>query len=167
MCKSHKKVSSHVSQNGCHQKLFNESCRGCGKKETNPLTLLAGMQTSTDMMEKCGDPLKNWQQHWHMTQQFHWVQAHTKETRERETGTPTFMAALFTIARTWKQSRCLLADECMRKLQHTYRVDYDVVIKRNTFESVFMKWVKLKPIIQTEVKSETNTNLYINAYIWD
>lgn len=38
-----------------------------------------------------------------MTQQFHWVQAHTKETRERETGTPTFMAALFTIARARKQ----------------------------------------------------------------
>jgi len=42
---------------------------------------------------------------------------HTKETRiERDTCTPLFITALFTIARTWKQARCPLADEWIRKL---------------------------------------------------
>ena len=49
---------------------------------------------------------------------------HTKETRiERDTCTPVFIAALFTIARTWKQSRCPLADERIRKLWYIYTVE--------------------------------------------
>ena len=46
---------------------------------------------------------------------------HTKETRiERDTCTPMFIAALFTIARTWKQHRCPSADEWIRKLWYIY-----------------------------------------------
>ena len=46
---------------------------------------------------------------------------HTKETRvERDTCTPVFIAALFTIARTWKQPRCPSADECLRKVWYIY-----------------------------------------------
>ena len=50
---------------------------------------------------------------------------HTKETRiERDMCTPVFMAALFTIARTWKQPRCPSADEWIRKLQYIYTMEY-------------------------------------------
>ena len=46
---------------------------------------------------------------------------HIEETRiERDTCTPMFIAALFTIARTWKQPRCPSADEWIRKLIHTH-----------------------------------------------
>ena len=50
---------------------------------------------------------------------------HTEETRfERDTCTPVFIAALFTIARTWKKPRCLLADEWIRKLWCIYTMEY-------------------------------------------
>ena len=62
---------------------------------------------------------------------------HPKETRiERDTCTPMFIAALFTIARTQKQPGCPLADEWIRKLWYIYTMEYYSTIKRNTFESV-------------------------------
>uniref|UniRef100_A0AC11E2T3 Uncharacterized protein n=1 Tax=Ovis aries TaxID=9940 RepID=A0AC11E2T3_SHEEP len=80
---------------------------------------------------------------------------HTEETRiERDTCTPMFIAALFIIARTWKQPRCLSADEWIRKLWYIYTMEYYSAIKKNTFESVLMRWMKLEPIIQSEVSQK-------------
>ena len=53
--------------------------------------------------------------------------------------TPIFIAALFTIARTWKQARCPSADEWIRKLWHIYTMDYSSFTKKNAFESVLMR----------------------------
>ena len=50
-----------------------------------------------------------------------------------------FIAALFTIARTWKQPRCPLVDEWIRKLWYIYTVKYHSAIKKNAFESVLMR----------------------------
>ena len=62
---------------------------------------------------------------------------HTKETRsERYTCTPMFIAALFIIAKSWKQPRCLSADEWIRKLWYIYRMEYYSTIKKNAFEPV-------------------------------
>ena len=69
---------------------------------------------------------------------------HTEETRiERDMGTPMFIAALFTIARTWKQPRCPLADKWIRKLWYIYTMEYYSAIKKTIFESVLMRWMKL------------------------
>ena len=65
-----------------------------------------------------------------------------------------FTAALFTIARTWKQPRCPSADEWIRKLWYIHTMDYYSAIKKNTFESVLMRWVKLEPIIHSEVSQK-------------
>ena len=79
---------------------------------------------------------------------------HTKETRiERDTGIPMFIAALFIIARTWKQPRCPSA-EWIRKLCYIYTTEYYSAIKKNAFESVLMRWMKLEPIIQSEVSQK-------------
>ena len=65
---------------------------------------------------------------------------HTEETRiERDTCTPMFIAALFIIARTWKQPRYPSADEWIRKQGYIYTMEYYSAIKKNTFESVLMK----------------------------
>ena len=76
---------------------------------------------------------------------------HTEETRiERDMCTPVFIIALFLISRTWKQPRCPLVDEWIRKLWYIYTVEYYSAIEKKTFQSVLMRWMKLKPIIQNE-----------------
>ena len=78
---------------------------------------------------------------------------HTEETRiERDTYTLMFIAALFIIARTWKQPRCPSADEWIRKLWYIYTMEYYSAI--NTFESLLLRWMKLEPIIQSEVSQK-------------
>ena len=77
-----------------------------------------------------------------------------------------FIAALFTIARTWKQPRCPSADEWIRKLWYIYTVEYYSAIKKNTFESVLMRWMKLEPIIQNALSERKTPIQYINTYIW-
>ena len=80
---------------------------------------------------------------------------HTEKTRiERDTCTLMFIAALFTIARTRKQPRCLLADEWIRTLWYIYTMEYYSAIKKNTFESFLMRWMILEPIIQSEVSQK-------------
>ena len=74
---------------------------------------------------------------------------HTEGTRtERDTCTPMFIAALFIIAKTWKQPRCPLADNWIRKQWYIYTMEYYSAIKKNAFESVLMRWMKLEPIIE-------------------
>ena len=62
--------------------------------------------------------------------------------------------SLFTLARTWKQPRCPLAEEWIRKLWYIYTMEYYSAIKNNAFESVLMRWMKLEPIIQSEVSQK-------------
>ena len=92
---------------------------------------------------------------------------HTKETRtEGDTCTPMFITALFIIARTWKQPRCPSADEWIRKLWYLYTKEYYSAIKKNTFESVLMRWMKLEPIIQSEVSQKEKHQYRILTQIY-
>ena len=92
---------------------------------------------------------------------------HTKETRiERDTCTPMFITSLFIIARTWKHSRCPSADEWIRKLWYIYTMEYYSAIKKNAFESVLMRWMKLEPIIQSEVSQKEKHQYSILMYIY-
>ena len=77
---------------------------------------------------------------------------HPKETRvEKDTCIPLFIAALFTIARTWEQPRCPSTHEWIKKTWYIYTMEYYSDIKRNAFESVLMRWMNLEPIIHSEV----------------
>ena len=76
-----------------------------------------------------------------------------------------FMATLFIIARIWKQPRCPLADEWIRKLWYIYTMEYYSVIKKNAFESVLMRWMKLEPIIQSEVSQRNTNTVYYSIYM--
>ena len=90
-----------------------------------------------------------------------------KETRtERDTCTPVFIAALFIIAKTWKQPRYPSADEWMRKLWYMYTMEYYSAIKKNAFESVLMRWMKLEPIIQSEVSQKDKHQYSILTHIY-
>ena len=75
-------------------------------------------------------------------------------------------AALSIIARTWKQPRCPSADECIRKLWYIYTMEYYSAIKKDMFESVLMRWMKLEPIIQSEVSQKEKHQCSILMHIY-
>ena len=77
-----------------------------------------------------------------------------------------FIAVLFIIARTWKQPRCPSADEWIRKLWYIYTMEYNSAIKKNSFESVLMRWMKPEPIIQSEVSQKDKDQYSILTYIY-
>ena len=64
------------------------------------------------------------------------------------------MAALFSIARTWKQARCPSTDEWIKKLWYIHTMEYYSAIKRSAFGSVLMRQMNLEPIIQSEVSQK-------------
>ena len=90
-----------------------------------------------------------------------------EETKtEKDTCIPLFTATLFTIAITWKQPRCPWTDEWIKKLWYIYTMEYYSVIKRNAFESVLMRWMNLKPIIQSEVSQKKKDKHHILTHIY-
>ena len=92
---------------------------------------------------------------------------HIKETKiERDTCTPVYIPALFTTARTWKQARCPLADEWIRKLWYIYAMEYYSAIKKDTFESILMRWMKLEPVTQSEVSQKEKHQYSIPSHIY-
>ena len=70
-----------------------------------------------------------------------------------------FIAALFTIARTWKQPKCPSTDEWIKKMRHIYTMESYSAIKRNEIELFVVRWMDLDSVIQSEV-SQKGKNKY-------
>ena len=66
----------------------------------------------------------------------------------------------------WKQPRCPSADEWIRKQRYMYTMEYYLAIKKNTHESVLMRWMKLEPIIQSEVSQKEKQQYSILTHIY-
>ena len=124
-------------------------------KKGNPLTLLVGMQTSTATMEnsveipsKTGNRTALWPSNP--------TSGHTHQGNQnwKRLCTPMFITTLFIIARTRKQPRCPSADNWIRKLWSIYTMEYYSAIKKHTLGSVLIRWMKLEPIIQSEVSQK-------------
>ena len=136
-------------------------------RKGNRLTLLVGTQTSTATMENMERFLKKLEIEPPYDPAIPLLGIYTEETRiERDTCTPMFIAALFIIARTWKQPKCPSADEWIRKLWYIYTIEYYSAIKNNTFESVLMRWMKLEPIKQSEVSQKEKHQYSILTHIF-
>ena len=76
---------------------------------------------------------------------------------QKDTCTPMFIAALFTIARTWKQPKCPSTDEWIKKMWYTYTMEYYSAIKRNEIVPFVETWMDPETVIQSEVrKRKTN-----------
>ena len=84
---------------------------------------------------------------------------------EKDTCIPLLTVALFTIAIIWKQPRCPWTDEWIKQLLYIYTMEYYSAIKWNTFETVTMRWMKLEPIIQSEVSQKEKDKYCILAHI--
>ena len=78
---------------------------------------------------------------------------------QKDTCIPMFTAALFTIARTWKQSKCPSTDEWIKKMWYIYTMEYYSAIKRYEIGSFLETWMDLETVIQSEV-SQKEKNKY-------
>ena len=144
----------------------NKSWRGCEKREPS-YTVDGNANQYSHYGEQCGDSLKNWKQNCHTTQESHFWAYTPRKPELKETCTPMFIAALFIIVRTWKQPRCPSADEWIRKLWYIYTMEYYSAIKKNTFESVLMRWMNLEPVIQSEVSQKEKHQYSILTHLWN
>ena len=77
------------------------------------------------------------------------------------------IAALFTTAGTWKQLRCPLTDEWTNKLWYIYTKECYSAIKRNTSESVLMRWMNLELVIQSELSQKVKEKHRILMHIYE
>ena len=84
---------------------------------------------------------------------------------QNDTCTPMFTAALFTIARTWKQPKCPSTDEWIKKLWHIYTMEYYSAIKRNKTGSFVEMWMHLESVIQSEVSQKEKNKYRILMHI--
>ena len=84
---------------------------------------------------------------------------------EKDICTPMFIAALFTIAKTWKQPRCPLTDKWIKRLWYICTMEYYSTIKRNAFMSVLMRRMNLAPIIQRKLSQKEKNKYCILMHI--
>ena len=77
-----------------------------------------------------------------------------------------FIAALFTIARTWKQPECPLTDEWIKKMWHIYTMEYYSAIKRNKIELFVVTWMDLESVIQSEVCQKLKNKYHMLTHIY-
>ena len=87
-----------------------------------------------------------------------------KNIVQEDTHTPVFFAALFTVAKTWKQSKCPPTEKSIKKM-YIYTMEYHSTITENEIMSFAATWMDLEVVIQRDVKSEGE--LYDIPYIWN
>ena len=85
---------------------------------------------------------------------------------QKESCTTIFIAALFTIARTWKQPKCPSTDDWIKKMWHIYTVEYYSAIKRNEIELFLVRWMDLESVIQSEVSQKEKNKYHMLTHIY-
>ena len=85
---------------------------------------------------------------------------------EKESCTTMFIAALFTIARTWKQPKCTSSDEWIKKMWHIYTMEYYSAIKRNEMEVFVVRWMDLESVIQSQVSQKEKNKYHMLTHIY-
>ena len=85
---------------------------------------------------------------------------------QKESCTTMFIAALFTIARTWKQPKCPSTDEWIKNMWHIYTMEYYSAIKRNKIELFAVRWMDLESVIQSEVSQKEKNKYHMLTHIY-
>ena len=97
-----------------------------------------------------------------------YIKEKVKHITQKDTCTPIFIAALLTVARTWKQLKCQLTDEWI-KLWYINTIGYYLAIKRNKYESVLVKWMNLQSVVvnlQCEVSQKKKIKCHLLMHIY-
>ena len=84
---------------------------------------------------------------------------------QKESCTPVFIAALFTVARTWKQPKCPSTEEWIKKMWYIYTMEYYSTIKRNKIGSFVETWMDLETVTQSEVSQKEKNKYHILTHI--
>jgi hypothetical protein len=137
-----------------------------GKRNPNPL--LVGMQAGTTTLEKIWRLLKNLNIELPYDLAIPLLAIYAKECNtsySRGTCTPMFIAALFTIAKLWKQPRCPTTDEWIKKMWYLYTMEFYSPTKKNEILSFASKWMELENIILSEVSQAQKTKNYMLSLI--
>ena len=85
---------------------------------------------------------------------------------QKESCTKTFIAALFTIVRTWKQPKCPSTDEWIKKTWHIYAMEYYSARKRNKIELFVVRWMDLESVIQSEVSQKEKNKCQMLTHVY-
>ena len=102
---------------------------GCGAKATL-CTVCGNVTWCIHYGKQCEISSKNWKYNCHMIQQFHFIQKKWKQNIKRATCSLMFIASLFTIAKIWKQSKCLSMNEWIKKMWCMHTVTYSAIRKK-------------------------------------
>ena len=76
-----------------------------------------------------------------------------------------FTAALFMIARTWKQPKCPSTDKWIKKMWYIYTMEYYSAIKRNEIGSFVETWMDLETVLKSEVSQKEKDKYHIISLI--
>ena len=85
---------------------------------------------------------------------------------QKESYTKMFIAALLTVARTWKQPKCPSTDEWIKKMWHMYTMEYYSALKRNETELFVRMWMDLESVIQSEVSQKEKNKYCMLTHIY-
>ena len=95
------------------------------------------------------------------------LRIHSEKTIiQKESCTAMFIAPLFTIARTWKQPKCPLRNEQIKKMWHIYTIEYYSAMKRNEIELSVVRWMDLESVIQSEVSQKKKNKYHMLTYVY-
>ena len=89
-----------------------------------------------------------------------------KTVIQKESCTKMFIAALFTIARKWKQPKCPSTDEWIKKMWHIYSMECYSAVKRNKIELCVVRWMDLESVIQSEVSQKEKNKYCMLTHIY-
>ena len=84
---------------------------------------------------------------------------------QKDTCTPTFIGPLLTIAKTWKQPKCPLTDEWIKKRQYIYKMECYSVIKKNEIMPFAAAWMDLEIITLSEVSQTEKDKYHMISFI--
>ena len=158
MNQNHNEISPHAYQNSYYQKDKKITSVGEDVKKRKPLYTVGGnVNWYSHYGKQYGGSLKKLKIELHMIQQFHfWVfiQRKQKTLSQKDICTPVFIAALFTIAKIWKQPKCPLTDEWIKKMRYVYTMEYYLALKNYEKYEILpyaITWLDLEDMMLSEV----------------